>query len=88
MIAICTGTLLVGIDYVHRVQLLLVFMFPKSVEVLVNMLVQRNLMTAKVREYLIQVVYTISLGVLAVAAGIEKQKPEKNLTGLLQSTIK
>ena len=53
LIAICTGTLLVGIDYAYRVQLLLVFMFPKSVEVLVNMLVQRNLMKAKIREYLI-----------------------------------
>ena len=81
MIAIGTSTFMVGIDYAYRVQLLLVFMLPKIVDALVNMVVQRNLMRTVTKEYLIRAVQSISLGVLAVAASIEK--PDKNLTGLL-----
>ena len=63
-------------------------MFPKCVEALVNMIVQRNLMSVETRNYLIHAVQAISLGVIAVAAKIENSKPEQNLTGLLKSAIK
>ena len=69
------GMCWVAIDYKTRIKWLAYYLAPKALEVLFALCVYRRIISNKIVELIPELIKMISFGLLAMAVGIDKDKP-------------